>query len=195
MRRVPILPTIFVMAAVLVMIGLGTWQIQRAQWKEALLARYEGAAALPPIAWPASAARGEEYYFRKATGFCLKPVAWRPTAGRSLGGEPGWSFIASCRTGGAEGPGMEVDMGWSKESKPPQWRGGGVSGIIAPDDKHMIRLVSATPAPGLQPSAPPSPNTIPNNHLFYAIQWFFFAAAAALIYLLALRRRGKAAQG
>lgn len=192
MRRIPIIPTILVAAAVAVMVGLGVWQIQRAHWKEALLARYESASALPPIAWPTSAARGDEYYFRKAGGFCLEPVAWRPTAGRSLGGESGWSFIASCRTGGGEGPGMEVDMGWSKDSKPPKWRGGEVSGIIAPDDKHVIRLVSATPAPGLRPSAPPSPDTIPNNHLFYALQWFFFAAAAALIYVLALRRRAAA---
>jgi cytochrome oxidase assembly protein ShyY1 len=35
----------------------------------------------------------------------------------------------------------------------------------------------------------PSPDSIPNNHLSYAIQWFLFAAAAALIYVLALRLR------
>ena len=189
MKRLPIIPTILVAAAVAVMIGLGVWQLQRAQEKEALLARYEGASAAPAIAWPATAARGEEYYFRKASAFCLEPVQWRSTAGRNLKGESGWSFIASCRTGGGEGPGMEVDMGWSKESRPPQWRGGEVSGIIAPDEKHIIRLVSSTAAPGLQPSAPPSPDTIPNNHMLYALQWFFFALAAAVIYALALRRR------
>jgi hypothetical protein len=184
-----VLPTILVAAAVAAMIGLGVWQLQRAEWKEGLLARYEGAPAAPPIAWPATGARGEEYYFRRASGFCLEPVSWRPAAGRNLKGESGWSFIVSCRTGGGEGPGMEADMGWSKESRPPVWRGGEVSGIIAPDDAHIIRLVSATPAPGLQPSAPPSPDTIPNNHLLYALQWFFFALAAAVIYVLALRRR------
>ena len=189
MTRVPIIPSILVAAAVAVMIGLGVWQLQRAQEKEALLARYEGASKAPPVAWPATAARGEEHYFRAASGFCMEPVKWRSTSGRNLKGESGWSFIASCRTGGGEGPGMEVDMGWSKESRPPVWRGGEVSGIIAPDEKHIIRLVSAAPAAGLEPSAPPSPDTIPNNHMLYALQWFFFALAAAVIYLLALRRR------
>ncbi len=150
MRPMPIVPTIFVAAAVAVMIGLGIWQLQRAEWKEGLLARYEGASALPPIAWPASAARGEEFYFRKASGFCVEPVEWRPTAGRNLAGEAGWSFIVGCRTGGAEGPGMHIDMGWSKESRLPQWRGGEVSGVIAPDEEYGIRLVSAAPAPGLE---------------------------------------------
>ena len=84
---------------------------------------------------------------------------------------------------------MEVDMGWSSKSDAPDWGGGEVGGIIAPDDRHGIRLVAATPAPGLQPSAPPSPETMPNNHLLYAVQWFFFALAAAVIYALALRRR------
>jgi surfeit locus 1 family protein len=194
MIRFPALPTIVVGAAVAVMIGLGVWQLQRAQWKEALLARYETASALAPIAWPAVPGKSEELYFRKAAGFCLEVTGWRPTAGRNLKGESGWSFIAGCRTG-AEGPGMQVDMGWSKQSVAPAgWRGGPVSGVIAPDEDHRIRLVSVTPAPGLEASAPPSPDTIPNNHFFYALQWFFFAAAAAIIYLIALRRRQKPAE-
>jgi cytochrome oxidase assembly protein ShyY1 len=36
---------------------------------------------------------------------------------------------------------------------------------------------------------PPSLDSIPNNHRFYALQWFFFAATAVLIYVLALRRK------
>ena len=42
-RRLPIFPTIVVAAAVAIMIGLGMWQLQRAEWKEALLARYAAA--------------------------------------------------------------------------------------------------------------------------------------------------------
>ncbi|MBA3675923.1 MAG: SURF1 family protein [Sphingosinicella sp.] len=189
MMRLPIFPTMLVTAAVATMIALGIWQLQRAEWKEGLLDRYAAAATLPSMAWPASAARGEEYYFRKAEGFCLQVTRWRPTAGQNRDGDSGWSFIASCRTGGTEGPGMEVDMGWSRDNRPPQWKGGEVKGVIAPDSRHRIKMISATPAPGLQPSAPPSPETIPNNHVFYAFQWFFFAAAAGVIYVLALRRR------
>jgi surfeit locus 1 family protein len=189
--RLPFIPTVVVAAAVAVLVGLGIWQLHRADWKEGLLARFETASRLPPTAWPVVPVGDESLYFRRANGFCTEATGWRAIAGRNTKGEPGWSHVASCRTGGAEGPGMQVDMGWSTASGAPAWRGGPVSGVIAPDSRHIIRLVAATPAPGLQPSAPPSPADIPNNHLFYAFQWFFFAAAAAVIYLIALRRRRK----
>ena len=51
-KRVPILPTLVVAAAVALMIGLGVWQLQRAKWKDSLLAQYSKADALPPIAFP-----------------------------------------------------------------------------------------------------------------------------------------------
>jgi cytochrome oxidase assembly protein ShyY1 len=52
-----------------------------------------------------------------------------------------------------------------------------------------MRLVAASPPPGLEPSAPPSLASIPNNHRSYALQWFSFAAIALIIYALALRKR------
>ena len=64
-----------------------------------------------------------------------------------------------------------------------------VTGLIAPDSLHVIRLVASNPAPGLQASAPPSLDDIPNNHLSYAVQWFLFATVALVIYGLALRRK------
>ena len=186
--RLPILPTLVVAAAVLVMIGLGIWQLQRAKEKEALLARYEAARGLPPIAFPKFA--GEELpLFRRASGHCLRVASVRSTAGQNREGETGFVHIADCATG-AEGPGMAVEMGWSKDPNAGRtWTGGAVSGVIAPDRNKRIRLVSATGLGGLEASAPPSPASIPNNHRFYAVQWFLFAAIAAIIYWLALRRR------
>lgn len=190
--RLPFWPTLIVTAAIAVMVGLGIWQIGRIAEKEALIARFHQASALPAAAWPAIPPGDDSLLYRRADAFCLKAVEWRTVAGRNAAGEPGWSHIASCRTGGYEGPGMQVDMGWSKSAKAPTgWDGGPVSGIIAPDTKHRIRLVASSAAPGLVPSAAPNPEALPNNHLLYAIQWFFFAAAAAVIYLLALRRRQK----
>jgi cytochrome oxidase assembly protein ShyY1 len=52
-----------------------------------------------------------------------------------------------------------------------------------------MRLVAATAPPGLQPSSPPSLETIPNNHRSYAVQWFLFALIALVIYALAVRKR------
>ena len=194
--KLPLLPTLLVGAAVITMAGLGVWQLQRMDEKEVLIARYRQSSGLAPIAWPSVPPPDDSLLYRKGEGFCTEVVGWRATAGRNVGGDSGWSHIASCRTGGLEGPGMQVDMGWSKSSAPPAgWRGGEVSGVIAPDRAFRIRLVSSRAAPGLQPSAPPSPELTPNNHLFYAIQWFFFAFAAALIYWLALRKRQKSKQG
>jgi 23S rRNA (cytosine1962-C5)-methyltransferase len=40
--------------------------------------------------------------------------------------------------------------------------------MIAPDRHHRMRLVAASAPPGLEPSALPSVETIPNNHRMYA---------------------------
>ena len=191
-RRLPVIPTIIVAAAVAVMIGLGIWQLQRAQWKARLLAQYDQAQNLPPITWPTTAMRSNELpLFRHATGVCLRPVGKRAVAGQNRAGESGYAQVVDCMTG-IEGPGMSVEVGWSKDPNAQfRWDGGPVSGIIAPDRRTMMRLVAATAPAGLEPSAPPSTATISNNHRLYAVQWFSFAAIAALIYALALRQRWK----
>ena len=189
-RRLPLIPTIVVGFAVAVMIGLGIWQLQRAQWKERLLAQYAQAQKMPPITWPTTPLRGSELpLFRHATGVCLRPVGRRAVAGQNRAGESGYAHIVDCMTG-IEGPGMSVEVGWSKDPNARfRWDGGPVSGIIAPDRRSVMRLVAATAPPGLQPSAPPSTASISNNHRLYAVQWFAFAAIALIIYGLALRQR------
>jgi surfeit locus 1 family protein len=189
-RRVPVVATFIVAAAVALMIGLGVWQLQRAKWKEGLLAQYARAQNLPPIAWPTVPLHSDRLpLFRSATGVCLRPVARHAIAGENLAGEPGYVQIVDCATG-AEGPGMSVEVGWSKNPNAKiNWSGGPVSGVIAPDRHTRMRLVAASAPPGLEPSKPPSLDSIPNNHRSYALQWFSFAAIALIIYGLALRKR------
>ena len=68
-RRLPLVPTIIVAAAVAVMIGLGVWQLQRAGDKSRLLEQYAAAAKLPPIAFPTMPLANEQLpLFRHATG-------------------------------------------------------------------------------------------------------------------------------
>lgn len=190
-RRLPLIPTIVVVAAVATMIALGVWQIRRAEWKEGLLARYAAAQGLPAIGFPTIPLKGEPSLYRRASGLCLRVVNWNATAGQDRTGEPGYSHFASCSTG-AEGPGMVVDAGWSKDpNAKSSWTGGVVSGVIGPDRKAKLRLVSGEGLGGLVASAPPSLGSIPNNHRFYSAQWFFFAIAALVIYILALRKRLK----
>jgi len=192
MRRLPLFPTLLVAAACLVMIGLGIWQLQRAGEKKALLARYAAAQGQPPIAFPTIPINEDALpLFRRASGNCVRVQSRRTAAGENRRGESGFLHIADCGSG-AEGPGMAVELGWSKNPNAGAgWKGGEVEGVIAPDRKSRMRLVSATGLAGLEPSAPPSPASIPNNHLSYAIQWFVFAGIAALIYWLAVRKRLK----
>lgn len=188
-RKLPLIPTILVGLAVAVMIGLGIWQLERRSEKEALLATYRSAEGKPPISWPTMPPMEPLPLFRHATGYCLQVMGFRTAAGQNLKGEPGFLVIADCRTG-AEGPGMAVELGWSKDPNAGKtYRGGLVSGVIAPDSMSRMRLVAGSPGSGLLPSAPPSPDTIPNNHFSYAIQWFLFAGIALVIYTLALRQR------
>ena len=191
-RRLPIIPTVFVLAAVLTMVWLGFWQIRRAHEKESLLARYAAAQSMPPVAFPTIPTDDAALpLFRQARGLCLKVQGLRTTAGRNRAEEPGFLFIADCSTG-AEGPGMSVELGWTKDPKAkPNWTGGEVQGWIVPDNRSRMRLKSATGLGGLEPSAAPSLESIPNNHRSYAVQWFLFAGIALLIYGLALRKKLK----
>jgi len=194
-RKLPLVPTIIVAAAVAVMIGLGIWQLRRADEKSRLLRQYAAAEKLPPIAFPTLPLATDQLpLFRHATGVCLRPVGRRTVPGEGTSGEPGYVHIVDCMTG-AEGPGMSVAVGWSKNPKAKiNWVGGPVSGIIAPDNETRMRLVAASSPPGLETVAPPSLSSIANNHRSYAIQWFLFAGIAALIYGLALRLRWKKEQ-
>lgn len=180
MKRLPLLPTLLVALAVATMIGLGVWQLQRKVEKEALVARYAAAQGLPPIAWPT--APDDTALYRRSEVACPKVVAWRTSGGRNVNGDAGWVHTATCSTG------ADVTIGWSARPDRPAWTRGLVGGVIGRNGSGL-RLIATDPVPGLERAQPPSLDDIPNNHLFYALQWFFFAAAAAVIYVLALRRR------
>jgi cytochrome oxidase assembly protein ShyY1 len=206
MKRLPLIPTIIVGLAIAAMIGLGVWQLQRAGEKDALLALYNANLNRPAMAFPRAAPVPAEAMFRPSSVMCLEVAGWRTSGGRAADGTTGYRHIAECRTGGGEGPGALVDMGVARDPQfKPVWGGGQVEGVITtePDSTSLIgklfgrshplapMLVAAIPAQGLQVSARPSPENVPNNHIAYAGQWFFFALAAGVIYFLALRRRAR----
>ena len=195
-KRLPLAPTLVVTAAIAVLISLGVWQLKRAVWKERLLARYAAAEKLPPISWPTAPLDARQLpLFRYATGVCLRPVGTRAIAGENRAGESGYVHIVDCATG-AEGPGMSVQVGWSKNpNQRVEWAGGPVSGIIVADRVSRMRLVAASAPPGLEPSAEPSPETAsaitPAGHRMYAATWFALALAALIIYMIVLMKRGR----
>lgn len=187
-RRVPVLPTLIVAAAVATMIALGVWQLRRAEWKGALIERYREAQAMSAnIPWPGDQAGLEQALFRWSQFDCERVLGIRTTAATSAAGESGVAQVAHCEIdGGGE---AEVALGWSRPTQQIAWDGGRVSGIIGPGGTFGGTLHASPPAPGLAPLAPPDPNDLPDNHLAYAGQWFFFALTAGVIYVLALRRR------
>ena len=195
-KRLPVVPTLIDLAAVALMIALGVWQLQRAKWKEGLIARYAAADRLPPIAFPTAPLHKDELpLFRHATGVCLRIVGQRAIGGENRAGEPGYVHIVDCATG-AEGPGMSVEVGWSKDPNAKvNWAGGPVSGVIAPDRVHRMRLVAASAPPGLEPSKVPDVTSVspvtPAGHRGYAATWFGLALIALLTYVLAVRKRFK----
>ena len=188
-KRFPVIATIIVALAVAIMIGLGVWQLQRKAVKEALLVQYAEAANLPPIAWPSVPLPDELPLFRKSAVMCLKIVRWESVSGKNANGKAGYAHVAHCQLSGGEGPGAKVAIGWSHRPENPIWSGGQVSGVIAPDNQALFRLIADTAPAGLERLAPPSTESISNNHLVYAIQWFFFAFVAGLFFVLALRKR------
>jgi surfeit locus 1 family protein len=194
---VPVVPTMIVALAIAAMIALGVWQlVDRLPKKEAFLAQLAANPARPPIAFPQVA--DDTLLFRRTRGLCLEPTSIR-LAGA---GAAGYRAIAQCRTG-AEGPGMIVQLGTTRDPNAKvAWAGGVVDGFIshAPDGRSLIgslfdhraqdmMLVAATPPAGLAPNGQPDIASVPNNHLAYGVQWFLFAGIAAVIYVLAVVRR------
>lgn len=186
-RRIPIVATIVVLAAVAVMIRLGFWQLDRLEQKETLLARYMQAQTMSSeVPWPATDAAAQDVLYRHARITCDRVVGLRAVAGRSAEDEAGWAHMATCELVG--GGRAEVALGWSRDPADRTWAGGEVGGIIGPAGTGA-KLVASPPLAGLEQLAAPDPGDMPNNHLAYAGQWFFFALTALLIYGLALRRK------
>lgn len=202
----PIFATLLVIAAVVTMIALGIWQIQRAQWKSDLLAEYQQASDKPAIEFPFAMMRSADDaateklpYFRQSALFCHHVKSWRAVSARNEAGLNGWGHIAYCEAGKSLAP-VEMDvsadkvtvpvmLGWSNKPEQPKWSGGAVRGLIAPDSRDKMRLIAQPAVAGLANVAPPSADDIPNNHIAYAVQWFFFALIALVIYILALRKK------
>ena len=130
-----------VAAAVATMIGLGIWQLQRAEWKQRLLAAY-AAAPRPCPNRPGRPCRPmrDALYFRRALGLLRRSrvaLARRSPAGTAAA-KPAGAHIAACRTGGAEGPGAagRHAAGRSCQRRAARLaRRARCSGMIAPDER------------------------------------------------------------
>lgn len=113
-----VLPTILTIAALAVLIGLGTWQLQRMAWKDGLLAQIAERMAAPPVPFEEALARarkGEDLeYTRVAVSGRWMPGPewhlWAPTTGG-----PGWHVYAPLAT--AAGPIVIVNRGFVPDAR------------------------------------------------------------------------------
>ena len=190
--RIPIIPTIIVAAAVVVMIALGFWQLDRKEEKEALLARYATAARdSGSIPLPETPEERMANLYRPATAICDRVEGQEVVGGRNRLGTIGWVQLVDCLD--PDGIPFEAAVGWTAEPAVAPYSGGPINGRIG-GAREGTRLVSGGQEEGMMMVPPPDPNNVPNNHLAYAGQWFFFALTALVIYILALRRRGRDAK-
>lgn len=104
-------PTLFTVPAVLIMAGLGTWQLERLAWKTALIDDFESRVSAPPASPPAAIDDAASWRFRRvqATGRFLNDRELQLT-GRPFEGNAGFHVLTPFVVDG--GPTVLVNRGW-----------------------------------------------------------------------------------
>jgi surfeit locus 1 family protein len=189
MKRIPVIATLVVLAAVALMVGLGVWQLQRLHWKEGLIARYQVAMSQPQMDWHDGIPLGARGDYRRVRLPCTRFDGEHLVGGRNAQGQSGWAHWVTCS---APSGSITVVAGWSRDLAPRALAPAVVTGHVLGGDKgEDLRIVADPPLGRLEANATPDPRDLPNNHFSYAVQWFLFAATALVIYGIALWKRGK----
>lgn len=119
-RRFPVVLTVLAAAAFAVLVGLGTWQVQRLQWKLDLIAAAEAARARPPAPL-AEVLAGEAPEFRRVALDCPGLATAAYVELQTIHeGRPGVRLISACPLAG--GRSILVDRGFVAQevsARPP----------------------------------------------------------------------------
>ena len=205
--RPRLLPTLIVLPALAVLLALGVWQVERLQWKSALIAEREAALAAPPVELRASSQLAPDLAFRRTRAHGRLLAAQGQLYGlRPRNGQPGHELLTPLRL--VDGGVILVNRGWRPEAAPategpeeevalegilrfPQ-----PPGFFAPehgadtprwlwyDLAGLGRRLDLDLAPAVLELEPPEGAGLSNNHLQYALTWFALAAALAAIYVI-----------
>jgi surfeit locus 1 family protein len=145
-RRGLIIPAIMTLVAFAVLIGLGSWQLQRRDWKLGLVERIEARAHGQPITLAEAKQRwrrsGDVEYSRvRATGHFLHPLEIHLYG--LIDGEAGWKILTPFET--TDGDVIFVDRGFVPEPfrDPASRPAGQIEGRI-----ELTGLARAPGAPG-----------------------------------------------
>ncbi len=212
-----ILPMLFGLIGAAILIGLGTWQVQRLAWKQGVLAEIDARIAADPVPLPGP---GGEWRYTpvraegRLTGESLRVLVSRKQVGA------GYRRIAVLDVAGRR---VLVDLGFVPEGEQVDLPQAPVTVIgnlhlpqevdsytpapdlakglwFARDVPAMAKALNTEPtliiarAPvvdGIEP-LPVDSSAIPNDHLGYAITWFSLAVVwlgMTVLYLWRIRRR------
>lgn len=164
-------PTLFTVPTLILLIGLGSWQLERLAWKENLIAQRTTRSAAAPMALPADGADPAGYEFSKTR------VAGRFRhdkemflAARSLNGNVGFHVVTPLIA--ADGGAVLIDRGWiPSDRKDPTTRLAGelegsvtIEGLLrGSQQKHWL-----------------VPDNEPANNVWFYVDVPAMAAAAGL---------------
>lgn len=154
-------PTLFVAGGVLLLIGLGTWQVERLYWKEGLIAAREAAVSATPAALPATLAEARrlEFHHVHARGTFLNDRELFIGATTEQGAT-GYQVVTPLRR--AEGSILLVNRGWvPQDRKDPATRAAG-----EPDGEVTVSGLVRIPPAG-KPSWFVPDNSAAHNYWFY----------------------------
>jgi surfeit locus 1 family protein len=150
-------PTIFTLIGLALLVGLGTWQVQRLGWKTALIARREAGAAAAPLELPRTLAEASALEYRRvrAEGRFLHERELYLHA-TDASGEAGYHIVTPLAL--ARGGTVLVDRGFVPERlKAPETRaaanGGGPVEVTG-----LLRLPPAGKASWFVPDNQPGRN-------------------------------------
>lgn len=143
----PWLLTLFTALAMVVLVALGVWQVQRLTWKEGLIDAADAAATKPAAPLTTVLAEGGDLEFRKVLIDCPGLETAPYVELRTIqDGEPGLRLISACR---AEGRTWLVDRGFLLETisaRPPQ--------AASDTPTRIVAEIRTAPPPG--PMTPPA---------------------------------------
>lgn len=110
---------LFSLLVLTLLVGLGTWQMKRLEWKTALLTRIEGRMQKPPVPMPEKIDDPAAWEYRRVTlagnflydhEFLVKP--------RTLDGENGYHMLVPFQR--ASGGAVMVNRGWISDKLMPK---------------------------------------------------------------------------
>ena len=153
MRLRPLLgPTLFTLPAVLLMLALGIWQLERLQWKTALIAERAERTHAAPVPLPAA---GDDLaaaeYRRVALSGSFDHDRELDLAARSHLGVPGYHIVTPFRL--ADGRTVLVDRGWVPNNRrDPKTRAAGqLAGEVTLDGLIRVPVAKGWLVPDNEP--------------------------------------------